>query len=88
MNRYHGRLEYLTNGHFSSERRRWQWLETLAGLPRLSNDEDDDEEGYDNCDDEEEAEQVNFIWSTLRKNPELIRTEPPYLFFSFAGGRG
>jgi hypothetical protein len=63
-------------------------MERLASLPRLSNDEDDDEEGYDNCDDEEEAEQVNFIWFALRKNPELRRAEPSYLLLSLAGARG
>jgi hypothetical protein len=60
MNRDYGRLEYMTNGTFTSERHRLQWLQKLASLPSSSNEED--------------AEQVNFIWYELLEHPEFMRT--------------
>jgi hypothetical protein len=60
MNRDHGRLEYMTNGTFSSEGRRWQWLQKLASLPSSS--------------DREDAKHINYIWYTLRENPEVVQT--------------
>jgi hypothetical protein len=33
MNSQHGRLEYMTNGTFTSDERRFQWLERVVNLP-------------------------------------------------------
>jgi hypothetical protein len=38
MNRECGRLEYMTNGNFASEERRWEWLEKLVTSPPSWND--------------------------------------------------
>jgi hypothetical protein len=49
MNSEYRRLEYLTNGTFTSEERRWQWLERVVNL---SLSDEDDEEDEDEEDDE------------------------------------
>jgi hypothetical protein len=86
--RYH-RLEYLTNGTFTSVERRWQWLESVVSLP--GSDEYDEwyEDDvhpvyYENADhvrscdedknEEKDAKHLNFIWYTLCENPEMIPT--------------
>jgi hypothetical protein len=63
MNSEYGRLEYLTNGTFTSAERRWQWLERAVGLPS-SNLVDEDKR----------KKHLNFIWYTLRQNPEMMQT--------------
>jgi hypothetical protein len=60
MNRDYGRLEYMTNGTFTSERHRLQWLQKLANLPSSS--------------DKEERKHANFIWYELLEHPEFMRT--------------
>jgi hypothetical protein len=62
MNSEYGRLEYLTNGTFTSAERRWQWLERAVGLPS-SNLVDEDKR----------KKHLNFIWYTLRQNPEMMQ---------------
>jgi hypothetical protein len=64
MNSQYGRLEYLTNGTFTSEERKWQWLERVAGL-RSSDDEYQKEK--------KDLRHLNFIWYTLRENPEMMQ---------------
>ena len=60
MNRDHGRLEYMIDGAFTSEERRWQWLTRLAGLiPR---------NGF------EDATVINYIWYELLEHPEFMQT--------------
>jgi hypothetical protein len=61
MNRKHGRLEYMMNGTFSSEERRWQWLQKLAAM------EGTDEEEF-------AARHINYLWYTVRENPEVVQT--------------
>jgi hypothetical protein len=86
MNSKYRRLEYLTNGTFTSEKHRWQWLERVVNLPRPAPEEYDDEYDdsyeddvypvyYEDGDDdkEREAKHLNFIWYTLRQNPEMIQ---------------
>jgi hypothetical protein len=90
MNWVYKRTEFLTNGSFSSEERRWQWLEWVVGLPTFY-DEDEEDRGYDEEDssydegraieDEavwdrkiDNATRINFIWYILRENPEMMRT--------------
>jgi hypothetical protein len=61
MNQEHGRLEYMTDGTFSSQESRWQWVQKLATMEGM----------------EEEklaAKHVNYIWYTLRENPEVLQT--------------
>jgi hypothetical protein len=75
MNRHYGRREYMTDGAFTSEEHRWQWLKKLATLPSSSSD--GDEEGdieYMEYMDEEDAKQVNFIWYELLEHPEFMQT--------------
>jgi hypothetical protein len=60
MNRRHGRLEYLTNGHFTSERRRWEWLKKLASF-----------RSWNRCD---ETKQVNYLWYELLEHPAFMQT--------------
>jgi hypothetical protein len=78
MNLEHGRLEYLTNGTFTSEERRWQWLERVAVLPTSRDiaayDDDLRDEADDDLRDEADAKHVNFIWYTLRQDPEIMQT--------------
>jgi hypothetical protein len=72
MNSKFSRLEYLTNGTFTSEERRWQWLERAANLPRPY---DWDEGQWDDWGEEHwNAEHLNFIWYTLRQNPQMMQT--------------
>jgi hypothetical protein len=85
MNSKYCRLEYLTNGTFTSEKCRWQWLERLVNLPMPDENyeeyeyivyhEDDDD--VCNCDEdknkERDAKHLNFIWYTLRQNPEMMQ---------------
>jgi hypothetical protein len=60
--RYHHR-EYLTNCTFTSEERRWQWLERVTELPNP----------YRELCKEWDAKHLNFIWYTLCQNPEMIQ---------------
>jgi hypothetical protein len=60
MNRRHGRLEYLTNGHFTSDRRRWKWLEKLASLSSWN--------------EPDAAKRVNYLWYELLEHPEFRQT--------------
>jgi hypothetical protein len=62
MNSEYRRLEYLTNGTFTSEERRWQWLERVANLPSPDKKKISD------------AKHLNFIWYTLCQNPEMMQT--------------
>jgi hypothetical protein len=64
MNLEYGRLEYLTNGTFTSEERKWQWLKKVVNLPISGYEE---EEEWD-------AKHLNFIWYTLCQNPEMMQT--------------
>jgi hypothetical protein len=64
MNSKYGRLEYLTNGTFTSEERRLQWLERVADLPIPDWD----------FNEEWEAKHLNFIWYTLCENPQMMQT--------------
>jgi hypothetical protein len=66
MNSQYRRLEYLTNGTFTSAERRWQWLERAVGLPS-PNAVDEDERK------ESDATHLNFIWYTLCQNPEMMQ---------------
>jgi hypothetical protein len=52
----------MTNSAFSSEERRWQWLQKLATMELM--------EGKDKL----AARHINYIWYTLRKNPEVMQT--------------
>jgi hypothetical protein len=60
MNSKYRRLEYLTNGTFTSEKRKWQWLERVVNLRIEKNKEWD-------------PKHLNFIWYTLRQNPEMMQ---------------
>jgi hypothetical protein len=51
MNSAYNRLEYMTNGSFSSEESRLQWLEWVVDLPRFY-DEDEEDRCYHRCCDE------------------------------------
>jgi hypothetical protein len=63
MNTEFCRWEYLTNGTFTSEERKWQWVERVASLP--SSDEEIKRS---------DARLLNFIWYTLCQNPEMMQT--------------
>jgi hypothetical protein len=65
MNSQYGRLKYMTNGTFTSDEHRLQWLTKEANLPRRP---------YDWDEEEWEAEHLNFIWYTLCQNPEMMQT--------------
>jgi hypothetical protein len=67
MNWKYSRLEYLTNGTFTSAERRWQWLERAVGLSG-SNAVDEDERK------KSDAKHLNFVWYTLCENPEMMQT--------------
>jgi hypothetical protein len=67
MNSEYSRLEYLTDGIFTSAERRWQWLEKVVGLP---SSDWIDEDGRNKCD----AKNLNYIWYTLCHNPEMMQT--------------
>lgn len=56
----HGRLEYMMNGTFTSERQRWQWLQKLASLPSMIAWVTD-------------SKLVNFIWHELLQHPEFMQ---------------
>jgi hypothetical protein len=62
MNSKYDRLEYMTNGIFTSEECRLQWLERVADLKSR----------YDWDEEEWDAEHLNFIWYTLCQNPEMM----------------
>jgi hypothetical protein len=64
MNSKYGRLEYMTNGTFTSQERTLQWLEELADRIRR---EEFSDRGRD-------AKHLNFIWYTLCQHPEMIQT--------------
>jgi hypothetical protein len=66
MNSQYSRLEYLTNGTFTSAERRWQWLERAVGLPSSSTADEDERKKND-------AKHLNFIWYTLCQNPEMMQ---------------
>jgi hypothetical protein len=59
MNRGHGRLQFMTNGTFTDERRRFEFLERLATLPRSRR--------YD------DARQLSFIFYELCENPDMMQ---------------
>jgi hypothetical protein len=65
MNSKYGRLEYLTNGTFTSEERRFQWLEKAVHLAIP---------GHRGTNEEWDAKHLNFIWYTLCRNPEVMQT--------------
>jgi hypothetical protein len=115
MNSDYLRLDYMTNGTFTSKERRWQWLERVVNLPISDEDDTSDDDDEDDMDDEDgvhlddqeplrerengnhykdddhnhddedvhssdknknkkrEAKLLNFIWYTLRQNPELMQ---------------
>jgi hypothetical protein len=82
MNTCYGRLEYLTNGTFTSEEHKLQWLEMVAGLPFSNDDDEGDDDDEDDEDDEDQKEEdrkksdaklLNFIWYTLCQNPEMMQ---------------
>jgi hypothetical protein len=89
MNAKYRRLEYLTNGTFTSAERRWQWLERVASLAIPSEyevDEDGDDEDIELSrrfmeikNNERDAKHLNFIWYTLCENPEMMQVSqaPP-----------
>jgi hypothetical protein len=86
MNCQYKRLQYMTNGTFTSDERRWQWLERVVKLPREYG-----ERGeylcYRGSDEYEkkkrDAKHLNFIWYTLRQNPEMMQVlEAPTRFTS------
>jgi hypothetical protein len=56
-------LEYLTNGTFTSEESRWQWLERVADLPLPALE----------FREEWDAKHLNFNWYTLCQNPEMMQ---------------
>jgi hypothetical protein len=60
MNSAYRRLEYLTNGTFTSEEHRWQWLARVPHLFRGA---------YKDWD----ATHLNLIWYTLCQNPEMVQ---------------
>jgi hypothetical protein len=65
MNRKHGRLEYMTNGTFSSEEHGRQWLLKLATMKLIMERMDEEELA---------ARHVNYIWYTLCQHPEVVHT--------------
>jgi hypothetical protein len=67
MNSEYRRLEYLTNGTFTSEESRSQWLERVVDLPSSNRVDEDERKKSD-------AKHLNFIWYTLRQNPEMMQT--------------
>jgi hypothetical protein len=67
MNSKYGRLEYLTNGNFTSEERKFQWLEKVANLPIP-------DRNFRGTNEEWDAKHLNFIWYALCQNPEMMRT--------------
>jgi hypothetical protein len=75
MNTKYCRLEYLTNGTFTSEERRWQWLERVVNLripdppPNVYGKEQKEKEQKK----KNEAKLLNFIWYTLRQSPEMMQ---------------
>jgi hypothetical protein len=78
MNSEYHRLEYLTNGTFTSEERKWQWLERVADLPSSDVDDEDDEDNDRHSimeiqKKERDAKRLNFIWYTLCQNPEMMQ---------------
>jgi hypothetical protein len=84
MNSKYRRLEYLTNGTFTSAERRRQWLERVASLAIPDEYEEDDDDGDDEDrelyrrfmeikNNERDAKHLNFIWYTLCENPEMMQ---------------
>jgi hypothetical protein len=68
MNSDYGRLEYMANGTFTSEERRFDWLERVVNLPIPD---------YYECykkKEEWDAKHLNFIWYTLCQNPGMMQT--------------
>jgi hypothetical protein len=63
MNSEYHRLEYMTNGTFTSDERRWQWLERVTNPPIP----------YQERREEWDAKHLNFIWYTLCQNPEMMQ---------------
>jgi hypothetical protein len=63
MNSQYRRLEYLTNGTFTSEESRWKWLEMVVDLPSSAQEHRE----------EWDAKHLNFIWYTLCQNPEMMQ---------------
>jgi hypothetical protein len=66
MNSQYGRLEYMTNGTFTSDERRWQWLERVTDLPIPDYKWENEEKKHN-------AKHLNFIWYTLCQNPEMMQ---------------
>jgi hypothetical protein len=58
MNSRHGRLQFMTNGTFSDERRRFEFLERLATPPLRRYDD---------------ARQLSFIFYELCENPDMMQ---------------
>jgi hypothetical protein len=73
MNTQFHRLEYLTNGSFSSEERRWQWLERLAQLTSCNEDDETKALYHANKKKMIDAKHLTFIWYTLCQNPEMMQ---------------
>jgi hypothetical protein len=67
MNSKYGRLEYMTNGTFTSKECRLQWLERVANLPSSGEHDEDQRKKID-------AKHLNFIWYTLCQNAEMMKT--------------
>lgn len=78
MNRFHGRRQYLTDGTFTSERRRWQWLQKLASLPNPIDvpGHSFHREEWETFRNKEkwEARCMNYILYELVEHPEFMRT--------------
>jgi hypothetical protein len=76
MNSHYGRLEYMTNGMFTSEEHKLQWLERvteehkLQWLERVA----DHPRPCDRDEKEWDEKHLNFIWYTLCQNPEMMQT--------------
>jgi hypothetical protein len=67
MNSDYHHLKYLTNGSFTSEEHRWQWLEKVANLPIP-------DRNFRGTYEEWDAKHLNFIWYTLCQNPAMMQT--------------
>jgi hypothetical protein len=74
MNLDYGRLEYMTNGTYTSAERRLQWLEKVTNLP-IPHEVSLFITGFTSFTNKMlEAKYLNFIWYTLCENPEIMQT--------------
>jgi hypothetical protein len=73
MNSAYSRLDYLTNGTFTSEERKCQWLEELADRIRREEFSDRGIRELLGRKKKRDAKHVNFIWYTLCQNPEMMQ---------------